>query len=391
MTDPREPTHARNAVRRLAESERGTTLILVGLAVFVLMGMSVFVLDYGVLWLARRQAQNAADAGALAGAVARAYDEPANPPAANGITRQSVVNAAQANQVFGAAPVVGPADWSCPSFVAGAGPTDCVRVDVSRSGLPTFFAPIFGVGSQSVQATATAQVLAANTTDCLKPWVIEDKFTGPHGPNGLFDPAVDTYVAPSSSAPGTGYSVPNDYGTHVVFHADSSVPSFYFDIVLSCTGGSCLSNAIANCDPSTQTYSIGDPVVAEPGNKVGPTRNGVDGLIAHDPTASWNAATQTVVNSCAPNCGCVPLCGSGVVSPRIIQAGLVSPVEVYYANGGRYTYHLVNILSFFVAGRTGPQGVDVDAYLVGGPGVFKLSGGSVGPSSAFAVMPALVR
>ena len=49
--------HRERIMRRLIESERGTTLIMVGLSAFVLMGLSAFVLDFGVMWLARRQAQ----------------------------------------------------------------------------------------------------------------------------------------------------------------------------------------------------------------------------------------------------------------------------------------------------------------------------------------------
>ncbi|MGH9197813.1 MAG: pilus assembly protein TadG-related protein, partial [Acidimicrobiia bacterium] len=36
---------------------------------------SAFVVDYGVLWVGRRQAQNAADAAARAGAVSLAFDD----------------------------------------------------------------------------------------------------------------------------------------------------------------------------------------------------------------------------------------------------------------------------------------------------------------------------
>ena len=46
--------------------------------------MATFVVDHGILWVSRGQAQNAADAGALSGAIARAYDELTNPPASNG-------------------------------------------------------------------------------------------------------------------------------------------------------------------------------------------------------------------------------------------------------------------------------------------------------------------
>jgi Flp pilus assembly protein TadG len=40
----------------------------------VLCGFCALVIDYGVLLIARAQAQNAADAGALAGATALAFD-----------------------------------------------------------------------------------------------------------------------------------------------------------------------------------------------------------------------------------------------------------------------------------------------------------------------------
>ena len=51
------------------KSERGAVFVQVGLAVLVLMAFNVFVIDYGIMWVGRHQAQNAADAGALAGAI----------------------------------------------------------------------------------------------------------------------------------------------------------------------------------------------------------------------------------------------------------------------------------------------------------------------------------
>ena len=59
---------------RTLRSEQGAVFVQVGISIFVLMAFNVFVLDYGVMWVSRRQAQNAADAAALAGAVARGYD-----------------------------------------------------------------------------------------------------------------------------------------------------------------------------------------------------------------------------------------------------------------------------------------------------------------------------
>ena len=61
--------------RNAHRSEKGAVFVQVGISIFVLMAFNVFVLDYGMMWVGRRQAQNAADAGALAGAMARAYDD----------------------------------------------------------------------------------------------------------------------------------------------------------------------------------------------------------------------------------------------------------------------------------------------------------------------------
>src|SRR5437867_1366842 len=61
--------------------ERGAILIQVAISIMALTAFTAFVVDYGVLWVARGQAQNAADAGALAGAIAREFDDVADPPA----------------------------------------------------------------------------------------------------------------------------------------------------------------------------------------------------------------------------------------------------------------------------------------------------------------------
>src|SRR5512132_3865225 len=84
-------------------SEKGISLIHVALLLFVMMGLSMFVTDYGVLWLARGQAQNAADAGALAGAISLAFDN-ATDYSTTGPAYLAANQAATTNNVFGSAP-----------------------------------------------------------------------------------------------------------------------------------------------------------------------------------------------------------------------------------------------------------------------------------------------
>ena len=50
--------------------QQGTILVLAGLALFMLVGFTSLALDSSLLFVARNELQNAADAGALAGAAA---------------------------------------------------------------------------------------------------------------------------------------------------------------------------------------------------------------------------------------------------------------------------------------------------------------------------------
>ncbi|HEU5257972.1 MAG TPA: pilus assembly protein TadG-related protein, partial [Vicinamibacterales bacterium] len=147
--------------RRFARfrSERGVSLIHVALLLFVMMGLSMFVTDFGVLWLARGQAQNAADAGALSAAVSLAFD-PSTDYSTAGPAYNSGTNGATTNNVFGTAPTtvevfVDPltmGSWTptVPAICNTIG--GCAQVNVYRTGMPTWFANVFGISSQQIRA-----------------------------------------------------------------------------------------------------------------------------------------------------------------------------------------------------------------------------------------------
>jgi Flp pilus assembly protein TadG len=389
--------HARSRDGRLTtmSSERGVTMIVVAISIAVLTGLSAFVLDYGVMWLARRQAQNAADAGALAGATALAFDDKTYPPVTT-VPLNSATLTAQANTIWdSSAPTVN-VSWTCPPFapytVGGvAAGYHCVQVDVYRDGtngsatLPTFFARVFGVTTQGVRATASAVVDVANASKCLRPWMIEDKFSGPDWPTGTYANPPDSYTAPSPSGPGTGYTIA-DIGTVVTLKEGSPSgtlsPSFYYEVTIdpSCKGGNCYRTAIQSC--VDVTHVIGQTLQTLPGNRQGPTNQGVTNLINQDKTATWDPSKKAVVNSCAP--GCAP------VSPRIVPIAMFSPAEFVSLNRSSGTFNLtiVNLMGFFV------QSVDnqgtVTGVLVSDAGDL-ISGTTVGPTSGFNVVPVLVR
>src|SRR5690348_16031361 len=87
-------------------SERGAVVIMVGIALLALTLFSALVLDYGVLWSSRGQAQTSADAGALSGAVTLAFDGIADPAQAKATAQAKAQKVAQANNVWALSPSV---------------------------------------------------------------------------------------------------------------------------------------------------------------------------------------------------------------------------------------------------------------------------------------------
>lgn len=218
-------------------SERGAILVQTVLGLLLVFSIAAFVVDYGVVWVGRHQAQNAADAGAIAGAIARAYDDFDDPPDAGGAAFASASQAASANLVWAAVPAVPPPTPACPpEFVAGR----CVRVDVHRDGahsnaLPTVFGSVWSLVlppiSQDVRATATARVLVSNATNCLRPWAIPDKWGGTTSylDGTPYAPPADVYTAPGPGGPGTGLQFPTSNAGVAASDLDDSIGPLTFD------------------------------------------------------------------------------------------------------------------------------------------------------------------
>src|SRR5690349_3015740 len=124
-----------NAIRRFWRDERGMSFMMVGISLMAFVVACSLSIDVGMMFTARTQAQNAADAGALAGATALAFNSFTD-HTATGPAKQSAVNAAQANVIMGASPgdvakTVGPGDVS---FLAGTGgQMNRVQVNVHRT------------------------------------------------------------------------------------------------------------------------------------------------------------------------------------------------------------------------------------------------------------------
>jgi hypothetical protein len=373
--------------------ERGAVLVHTAIALLGLLSFTSLSFDYGVFWVARGQAQNAADAAALAAAISMAYGDPTD-PGFDARVRNVAVAAAQANLVWGVAPSVNAATdvfiERCPPGAPGL-PDQCVRVNVYRTqargnALPTFFAKLVGVADQDVHATATSQVAAGLSATCVKPWIIPDKWVDVvdvdapidvdtwtaddrferYGGNGnnpqnwtLLNPA-DYYVPPSAGSAGSGFTVPADIGKRVRLKVenwnDSDIgPGNFRAVVLpgcpgsSGPGGSTYECNIAQCNPTP--VQIGQRLETEPGGMVGPTQHGLATLVGGD-NAVWLCTDGSP--GAGTDCAGYPSIAN---TPRLVpmaafdvQQYLADAVAGNVKGNGRIEVTVSRLLGFFIEG-----------------------------------------
>lgn len=356
-------------LKKLATDESGFSLVFVALGFMGFVAASMLAIDVGMLMTARNQAQNSADAGALAGATALAFDNwtdrtPTGPAVVNAIA------AAKGNQVMSTDVDVKASDVE---FLNDSlGEPSRVRVTVYRSAsrgnaVSTLIAQYFGIKTADISAVAMAEASPANAMTCVKPFTIPDKWieknptTTPwttasdflrYGKKGVLLSPADVYepgyLDPDANPPKvanpnySGYNMEQNRGVKLVLRAGQGnevQPSFYFSLAMTDdTGGQDYRWNIANCNHSI--YHWGDPLVQEPGDKEGPTIQGIQDLIARDPGATWSEQTNGVTNSSFGD----------RQSPRVFPIPLFDPD---YYNFGKQTgrvasLKVANWIGFFV-------------------------------------------
>jgi len=424
-------------------SERGAVVIQVAVFLVSLMAFSAVVVDYGVMWVARSQAQTAADAAALAAQQSLAFDNTHDLPKFQAIAQQ----VGNSNWVWGQSPNIRLTDVTfppCPPTPGWPADPNCVRVSVLRNQargnpLPTFFANLTGVGSQGVQATATARAVAANASNCLKPWAVGDKWfdTQPGGwsETATYVPAAgDYYVPPTANDPGTGFTEhdasgnPTYYGYQMVLklsnpgNGANQIPinsaGWASELCLDSTapGGPCSTPSydanITSCttdvvaiSPPGYTCTVVDPSHGCLGVKTGSSGNNnatsvANFIAAHDPSATWtdgsgpNGWQTGHINS------------TQSPSSRIVPVGIFDVPEYLAAGytGSNGIVRIVNIVGFFLEGTCqtvatresylqcpghGNDKAAIVGRLVSYPALVSPTGGTV--TGSFGTILALVR
>lgn len=303
-------TNATSTVTTLLADRQGSVMISVAVALVALLSFCILAIDGSILMTTKTQLQNAADAAALAGATGllEGSEQIATDRA---IAFAGYNDAVQATR----SPVI--IDASDVEFLAN----NVIRVNTHRTratndALRTYFLRVvnpLGDNLAEVTASATAQAFDVCSSRCLRPWSIPDRWDDANA-NNVYDEG-ELYHPDA-----TGYLAPADVGTAIVLKVGNPqqaiAPGQFFPVnyppldhpdAAPLTGGDWYREWMTECEPFS--VGIGDRLQLEPGNMVGPTAQGVEDLIAKDPGAYWDAASQTVMGSAyglSPRIGLVP-------------------------------------------------------------------------------------
>lgn len=385
------PPRPRDAARM------GGSLVL---AVVLMLGVILFLalaIDLGMLFVARSEAQRAAEAGALAGASAflemdasvatGPATERAQTFAASNTVRNVLVDASEVGVEVETADKL-------------------VRVRVSREEVPTWFARLMGIESVPISAVAAARAEQAGAARCLKPFAVPDIWADAdddvngnrlwdEGEEWDFDETTGDSYAEYTGGDGTGetgYGGPyrnptdpdgivNDYGRQIqIKYTDPSSefilePSIFLPwripedpAMESCdlgggggsTGAAVYRQNICSCNNSP--VQLGVPYDIEPGNMVGPTAQGVQELISEDPGAYWDPAADggkgAVVGS--------SFGGDWISSPRVVKIALFDPFQV--TKSGMISIEFNNFALFFIEEQRSRRDPVVGRFLYYAPG-----------------------
>ena len=332
---------------------QGISVMIVAVAMIFILGMAGLAIDLASLYVGRSQAQRAADAAALAGAFAWTNDPTCISgngstitAACQSLAMQQAEAIGNQNLIAGVSPNIQDSDVTFDlSDPNDPRITVVAARDTSRGNpMPTFFIKIFGVDTANVSAQATAEAFNPSGTgipigvSCVKPWFFPncDEYapadSGNSGncaqnSNGTYPGA---FVAGSMAGGDLTVSRPDSYPTGAYGEPITMKPGSpgsaaapgQYDIAYipntataptmcpacattgSVTGGTgsaavyrmnieCCNETPVVCGPVTVTID------STPGNKVGPTNQGVDCLIQQSPGCGQDYL-QGVSPTCAP-------------------------------------------------------------------------------------------
>lgn len=327
--------------------QRGATLVLVALCIFMLLGMAALSIDYGMIKAVKAEAQRAVDAAALAGASAFLEPDPTQDDSAVAVRR---ADSLAARHTVRRVAIDTTTEIDIQVFLA----EEKVRVSFARTGIPVWFANVFGISSMGITAYAAAHAAEDSKAACVMPVAIPDIWKNndiaaakkndppeelvddglwnfvdrPGGTSGVldsqerelweFDLGTDVYDQAlygygSTYRNGLGGSDPflnkdDDYGRQITLMTlapqDGTVSSNYYTWGYTTNEANSAEQVAARITtPNCQIATIGGegyPIPAGNGAEVGPISNAWNTRIGYDNEGSgakWNDVTNTVDGS----------------------------------------------------------------------------------------------
>ena len=385
--------------------ERGAVLVHAAVAMTGLLAFSALTIDLGTVWVARAQAQNAVDAAALAGAVSLAYVDPSNLDAAVASARAI----GQTHAIWGDPIAPGLMTVTAGSCPAGAPSItgSCLNVAVERGGaagapLPVFFSRIFGGTPTRMRASASAKVMLGNSSTCVRPFAIPDRWTETSGPwtfDSIFEryqpgspgalvPNPDSYDPPGPGGTGTGHDRTELMNQEIqIVRGPIDVPVVrgrtMYSLDLPRTGGDGLTvreryeENVVSC--AGEPVSIGQTVYTAYSHQEW-TQDSVNVLFDRDAGARWDG-TKIVDSAFTVSPRIVPIV---LYDPDEFSQRLPSPAEEY-----RAPMIVRNIVGLFITERV--DGGTITGIVVPLPGAFDQRSTLLTQDASFLHSVALVR
>lgn len=378
-------------------SEQGYVIVTVALLIVVLVGFAALAVDTGLMVDTRTGAQRIADAAALAGAFSFVVSPSAPQPSR--AEEYAMATATQQN-IRGTAPAAENVDV----MVDVGTRTVTVRLDVIER---TFFGRVLGFNDANIGVVATAEA-ATNATGstCTKPWMLPNTVLIPPSATACqacpgdpsYDPGVGQQVLISGGA-ATPFAQANIGAQFTIKpqspHNALAPGQFYAIQVSGGTGASVYEDNIASCSGEvfcSECYGV------EPGNMVGPTRQGVDRLVGKPPEDTYNSSGPCFDPGCRDTSRgliVVPVWDVCNISGGSCQTSGFCPGGKFSDSGANITVRVIGFALIFVEGIQGQNVVarliGVSACAAGGGGGGSGGGGGGGESGPFAVPVRLVQ
>ena len=358
------------------QRERGVTLVMMALMLFLALGMSALVVDFGMIKAAKAEAQRAVDAAALAGASAFLISDP--------LINKATEAEARAREYAGKHAVHRIAITN-PQIAVDLTRPDTITVTYTGPQMPLWFAQAIGVPTMGINASATARAYETSHASCVMPVALPDVWQNNDiapadandapeelgTPDGIwsyldgviadngwmdpgtgntverelweFDPGVDVYDADNDGQGDYGYGTAarnglggsdpllnktNDYGRQIMLmnlsSKDGTVSSNYYAWGYTsndANSGDVLRDKIS--DPSCEIATVGTEYPASAGNgaTAGTISPAWDQRIGYDADATWNDVTNRVDDSDYPDRDRDGLPDS----PRVVVVALYDP------------------------------------------------------------------